>query len=335
MTTRRPHHTAAALIACALALPVASCTTSDTARQGERPGMRLNDFVVEADSALEMGERDEAIRLLAAAIEANPEFTPAYVRLGEIQFEDANYDGAERTYSSLVRLEPRVFDHQYFHALALHHLERLSEAVRAYLRALALEPASFDAHLNLSTAYLQLDEHAQSLPYAREAVEIDPDSGTAWANLGAALTGLDARDADLEAVRAFETAAELTEADPEYILKNWAIVLGRLDRFREMINVLERSLEISESAFAWERIGFARFKLREFENAELSFRSALQVDPNHYPARNGLGVCLLNDWIADGRNNNALKREAIDHLRASLRVNGQQPKIVNLLSRFG
>ena len=176
--------------------------------------MRLENVMVQAEQALEGGDREEAIRLLAAAIEVRPQYVPAYAKLGELQLEGADYQGAERTYSSLVRLEPRVFDHQYFHALALHHLDRLTDAVRAYLRALAIDPQSFDAHLNLSTAYLQLEEHAQSLPYARKAVELDPESGRAWANLGAALGAFGSRDTDLEAVRAFENAAELMDITP-------------------------------------------------------------------------------------------------------------------------
>ncbi|MEM1424007.1 MAG: tetratricopeptide repeat protein, partial [Planctomycetota bacterium] len=217
-------------LACTLLL-VAGCGSPVGHRSGEQPGMRLDTVLLEADTAIESGNREEAIRLLAAAIEVTPDYVPAYARLGELQLEGADYQGAERTYSSLVRLEPRVFDHQYFHAHTLHKLERFTEAVRAYLRALAIDPQSFEAHLDLSTAYLQLTEHAQSLPYARKAVELDPESGRAWANLGASLGAFGSRDTDLEAVRAFENAAELMEITPE-LLANWATALGRLGRFR-------------------------------------------------------------------------------------------------------
>ncbi|GAB4555623.1 MAG: hypothetical protein Tsb0013_18410 [Phycisphaerales bacterium] len=329
------HTRAAILTPLALALTLAAgCTSPVGHRAGEQPGMRFDNVLLEADAAIESGDREEAIRLLAAAIEVRPAYVPAYAKLGELQLEGADYPGAERTYSSLVRLEPRVFDHQYFHALALHHLDRLAEAVRAYLRALAIDPRSFDAHLNLSTAYLQLAEHAQSLPYARKAVEIDPESGRAWANLGAALGAFGSRDTDLEAVRAFENAAELMDITPE-LLANWATALGRLGRYREMINTLERSLAIQPTAYAHERIGYARFKLREFDAAQDAFRSAIDIDPAYHPALNGLGVCLLNDYIASEKTDNAAKREAIEHLRQSLRVENNQPRIVDLLSRFG
>ena len=325
----------ATIAPCTLALLLAGgCSSPVGHRAGEEPGMRLENVLVQADTAIELGDREEAIRLLAAAIEVTPDYVPAYSRLGELQLEGTDYLGAERTFSNLVRLEPRVFDHQYFHAHTLHQLERLTEAVRAYLRALAIDPQSFDAHLDLSTAYLQLTEHAQSLPYARKAVEIDPESGRAWANLGAALGAFGSRDTDLEAVRAFENAAELMEITPE-LLANWATALGRLGRFREMINTLERSNAIEPSAYAHERIGYAHFKLREYDAAETAFRAAIDHDATYHPALNGLGVCLLNDYMASEKTDRAAKREAIEVLRASLRHEGNQPRIADLLSRFG
>jgi tetratricopeptide (TPR) repeat protein len=218
MTARRPDAISiAALTGAIVVATFGGCTSTTGPRAGERPGMRHDQVIVQAEAAIDQGDREQAIRLLAAAIEANPEFTPAYTRLGELQFQGGDYAGAERTYASLVELEPRVFDHQYFHGLALHHLGRLSSAIRAYLRALAIDSMSFDAHLNLASAYLQLEEHAQALPYARRAVELEPDSGRAWANLGSALAAHARQDTDLEAVRAYETAAELIRITPDQI----------------------------------------------------------------------------------------------------------------------
>ncbi len=331
---RRRHTELCALPTIALCVSLAGCASTEPTSAGEDPGMRLTPLVVQAEDAVETGDTEEAIRLLVAAIEENPSETTAYARLGELQLETGAYEGAERTYRSLVRLEPRVFDNQYFHGLSLHHLGRLTEAVRAYLRALVIDPGSFDAHLNLATAYLQLEEPAQALPYARRAVEIDDESGRAWANLGAALSSFSDRDKDLEAITAYEQASELMEITPE-LLGNWASTLGRLDRFREMLNILDRSLELDETAFAHERKGFAHFKLREYDAAEAAFRKAIEVDARYYPAMNGLGVCLLNDWITTGRENAELKREAIGVLRNSLRVNNRQPRIVDLVSRYG
>ena len=300
-------------------------------RFDDERGLRQEDFVVRAEEALDVGDREEAVRLLAAAIEQNPTLTVAYVKLGDLEMEAGDYTEAERLFSEAARQQPREFDHQYKHGLALHFLNRLRDAVRAYLRALALRPDDFDGNLNLSTAYLQLNEAAQSLPYARRAVNADPQSGRARANLGAVLSSLGRHD---EAVMAYQAAAELMELTPELLL-NLATSLGRLERYAEMLNTLERARELEPTAATWERVGFARFKLRDYDGAQAAFRRAVDTDASHYPALNGLGVCLLNDWITTGRENKDLKREAIGVLRRSLRLNSRQPRIVELVSRYG
>ena len=49
----------------------------------------------------------------------------------------------------------------------------------------------------------------------------------------------------------------------------------------------------------------------------------------------GLGVCLLNEYLASGREDDSARKQAVDLFRRSLRINSRQPKIVELLSRFG
>src|SRR5690606_15476752 len=129
-----------------------------------------NALVAEADASLRMGNTAEALRLLSAAIEKNPELTVAHMKVGDIERELGNYQQAERAYRTAATQEPRNFDAQYLHGLTLHLLNRLGDAVRAYLRALAIQPDDFAANLNLATAYLQLDEPSQGLPYAERAV---------------------------------------------------------------------------------------------------------------------------------------------------------------------
>jgi len=50
---------------------------------------------------------------------------------------------------------------------------------------------------------------------------------------------------------------------------------------------------------------------------------------------NGLAVNLLNDYIRSNRTDNTARQEALDLLRHSLQVSKDQPKIVELLSRYG
>lgn len=278
----------------------------------------------------EEGRDEEALALLARAIETNPTLTVAHMEMGEIYKEKRDYRSAERAFARAADAEPSNFDAQYNHGLMLQLLERFAESIRAYLRALAIRPDDPQANLNLATAYLQIHEAGQALPYAQRAVALARDSGPAYANLGSVLSALGRYE---EAVRAYESAAELMELTPALLL-NMAEGYGKTERFEQMNNTLAALLASAPSAAGHERQGFALFKLRRYAEAERSFRSALALDDRYYPALNGLGVCLLNQYINSNKEDQAARAEAIELFRKSLRINRSQPRILELLSRF-
>jgi tetratricopeptide (TPR) repeat protein len=342
------HHVrAGAHLSLAVAIAImAGCSTSSTttttttpetdpaARQAAvtDPGTRPSAEVVDkARELVDTGREEEAIRLLALAIERNPTLTVARVELGTIYRDQGDLRSAERTFSEAVRVDPRNFDAQYGYGLVLHLMDRAVDAIRAYLRALAIRPDDVSANLNLSAAYLQISEPAQALPYAERVVELDPLSGQGRANLGATYSALARYD---EAVREYEAASELMELSPKLLL-DMGDSLGRIGRYEEMANTLKLAIRIDPTAPTYERLGFALFKQRKFADADAAFRDALLADKAHFPAINGLAVCLLNKYLATGKTDTAVLRQAIDLLRQSLRINRDQPKIVELLSRYG
>ena len=296
---------------------------------------RAQERVDLAEQLREEGRIEEALAELALAIRDNPKMTTAFVQMADIHKERGDYGQAERAYARASELEPSNFDYVFNHGLMLQLLNRLTEAVRVYLRALALRPDDRDANLNLATAYLQLREPRQALPYAQRAVQIDPSHAPARVNLGAVFGSLDRHR---EAVMEFESALETGGESPELLL-NLADSLNRLNRHAEMATTLERLIAIAPNApgaaLAHERLGSARFRLGRYDEALASFRRAVEIDPMHYPALNGIGVCLLNRYLTSEPRDAEAQRDAVRALRRSLQINERQPRIVELLSRYG
>lgn len=320
-------------VGCASGGGDARAETADTPRpaQAQRSSRSEAEQLLESAELLVNEDRDEeAIRLLAMAIERNPELTVAHMAVGDIYRENGDFDAAANAYGDAARLEPRSFDANYRHGLMLHLLDRLTDAVRAYLRAIAVRPDDVEANLNLATAYLQLDEPTQALPYARRTIRLDPGNGAGRANLGAVLSALDRH---AEAVEQYEAALELLDLSPDLLL-NLAESQGKIGRYREMVNTLNSAVSLSESADAYERLGFAHFRLREYSPAEQAFRRSIELDPGYYPALNGLGVCLLNDYLFNGRKDRGVRDESMEMFRRSLRINRAQPRITDLISRY-
>jgi tetratricopeptide (TPR) repeat protein len=333
-----------AAAACAvLALFLGGCTGANPDRRGTNPrpsntsllneiptrGTR-NDAVARAEMLRRQGYLDQALAEFERAIATNPKLTVAYMGAGDIYRERGDYNMAERRFGSAAQIEPSNFGAQYQHGLMLQLLDRVAEAIRAYLRAAALRPEDFNTNLNLATAYLQLNEPSQGVPFAERAVRIDPRSAPARVNLGATYTAMGRNE---DAIVEYQQAAELTELSVPLLL-NLADAYGRAARYEEMSNTLDRLVRTEPTAIAHERLGSAHFRLRRYSESLASYRKAAEIDPNHYPALNGIAVNLLNTWLLSNQSNDSAYREAISALKRSLQIERNQPGALELLSRY-
>lgn len=290
-----------------------------------------NVVVTEAQALAAQGDLDAALIEFNRAIAINPRLGSAHIGAAEIHRTNGDYEAAEKNYGTAASIDPKNFDSQYMHGLMLQLLDRATDAVRAYLRALSIQPQNFDANLNLATTYLQLKEPGQAVTYAQRAVELNPENGAARVNLGAVYRGL-GRHGD--AVTEYQQAAELMELRSELLL-NLADSLGHTGRYAEMSNALGQLVKTDPSALAYERMASALFRMGQHDEALVHFNLALELDPGHFPALNGVGVCLLNRYLLSGKADDAALMEAMGALRRSLQIERNQPRVVELLSRYG
>ena len=207
---------------------------------------------------------------------------------------------------------------------------RVKDAIAAYLKALEIQPNNFDANLNIATAYLELEEPGSALPYAQRAVQLNPKSGPAHANLGSVYSSLQRYQ---DAVNEYRQALEQVELSPP-ILLNLANALGKIQRYDEMINTLNQVIKIQPSAAAYERMGYAEFKLYKYDEALKCFRTSVEIDPNYAPGHTGIGICLLNEYVFGKQTNDALRVEALSHLRTSVQLDPRQPYVIELINKY-
>ncbi|MHC4414970.1 MAG: tetratricopeptide repeat protein [Planctomycetota bacterium] len=286
--------------------------------------------LLEAQVAKEAGEYEVALDLFRQILADNPTFTTAYVGIGEVYVLQKDYANAEPAYARAARLEPRNFDAQYGHGLALQMLERFVEAVKAYHRALTIRPRSVKANLNLATTYLQLGEPTSALIFAEKAVEMDPAHGPARANLGAAYEML-GRWGD--AIAQYDAAVELMDPTPP-LLMNLINVLAKEKRYVDARNTAEFLIRLEPSANAYERLGWSSFRLGQYDQSIDAYRKAVEIDGTHWPSLNGVGCNALNTWLLSGGRDAEAASEARRAFRQSLRVNPNQPKVIWLLSQY-
>lgn len=282
-------------------------------------------------AARRAGEYEVALAAFREILAHDPTVAGAYVGIGEIYLMRQDYADAEGVLARAVRLESRNFDAQYGHGRALQMLGRFAEAVRAYHRALTIRPDSVDANRHMATTYLQMGEPAGALVFAEKAVELDPANGPARANLGTIYREA-GRSSD--AIHQYEAAIELMEATPP-LLTNLITALVDQERYVDAMNAAEDLVTLAPSAQSWERLGWSAFRAGNYRKSIEAYRDAVAIEPDFWPALNGVGCNALNTWLSSGKRDGPAFLEAREAFRRSVRVNPDQQKVISLLSQYG
>lgn len=278
----------------------------------------------------ERGLSETALAEFIRAIELNPELASAHLGAGDILFERGDYESSTDYFATAARLEPENFDAHFRLGQSLQGQGLVEQSVSAYERALELSPADVAANLNLAGALLTLDRPEDAEEPALRAVAADPTSGAARLALASAYDGQRRFE---DAIVEYRQAAELIDLNADTLL-GYSQALARAGRVEEGEQVLEQLALIEPSAPAFERLGAARFRLRQYDQSLAAYRLALEIDPDYYPALNGVGVNLLNTYLWSDRTDTEALAGARSALRKSLQVERRQPKIVELLTRY-
>lgn len=283
-----------------------------------------------ASTFKESGLLDSALAEFGLALEVNPNIADAHMGMGSIYQQRGDYELASRAYERATIVEPNKFEAHYHLGLMKQLLGRLREALQAYKTAWRLNPDDFQVNRELGSTYLQMGRPGEALTFVQIATKLDPDSQAAWCNLAATYNLLGRYE---EAVDTYRQAAELGDlADP--VLLGLADAHIHLNNLQQALNVLEALIRRSPSVIAYERLGYVKFKMRQFEPALFQYRQAMALNPDDTATLNGLGACLMTLYIQDGRANGDQRDEALNAWRKSIRLDPQQPRITDLLSRF-
>lgn len=317
---------------CALAaLALAGC--AGPRKGGEQISPEAQRQLNAAEDYLEKGLLDSALAAFGLALEENPRIVEAHMGMGDIYRRRDNYELAENAYKRASDIDPTNYDAHYYLGLMRQLAGKVQEAISAYLQALAINPDSIDANRDLASAYLQIQAVYQALPYALRATELNPEDQNAWYTLATTYSLLGQYE---NAVDAYRQAAELGElAEP--VMLGLADAHLKLDNYQRAVNVLRTYMRSAESpaSTAHERLGYAMFKLRRFSDALDSYEAALKINADDTAALNGAGACLMTIYIQGGREDFDLRDQALRLWRRSIKINPDQERIIDLLSRFG
>ncbi len=238
---RTSHGARCALLAAAAAL--AGCGGPKPATQipaEVSPEQRLR----VADSLMENGRYGDAFPIIQKAVESDPGNAGLRNYLGQAAFYVGRYE--------------------------------LSEA--SYKKALELDPHLVDVHNNLGALYAKTGRKGEAEAEFRKVLDDPayPHPERAWYNLGRLFAS---QNRDDEGIRALRKAVEY---DPKYYTAQYelASLLDRNGKIDEAVRLYEVAQPAYRNSGEYQyRIGFAYFRLKQFDKAREHLSRALDVAP--------------------------------------------------------
>lgn len=203
---------------------------------------------------LAAGDLQGAIAKFNQALEFNPKYYLALLKLGDIIVQ----------------------------------LNRNHESLGYYSQALEIQPNCYEALVSYGTALLTLGLYEKALNSYEKALRINTKDIDSWLGKGSALNALGQYEESLENYN----QAINEHPDDSRLYVNRSQVLGILERYREAIIDCDRALRISSDWMIWYNRGGAFFCLSLYEEAIKNYREAIRLEPKAHEVWADLGLAL-------------------------------------------
>jgi tetratricopeptide (TPR) repeat protein len=223
--------------------------TLESIRSNTQGGLDPDLFVMALYSVLyQMGEKDEASRILKEFAEANPNSLEALLELASSMYESRNTVEALEAFKKVINLNSK--DATACYNIGTIELKQSSfvGAEQHLKRAVAINPAFPEAHLNLGNVYYLTRRWDEARAAYNDAAAQDPQSALVLNNLGLVEQEVYDEGGDKQylekAAAFFKQAYELDPGFQEPMVNHALLLSGQL-RYSEAIDLLDKAIELS------------------------------------------------------------------------------------------
>jgi tetratricopeptide (TPR) repeat protein/tRNA A-37 threonylcarbamoyl transferase component Bud32 len=279
------------------------------------------------------GQAEQAVTLLAQAVQRDPSYALAHAALGEAYWQQyqqsRNPDLVRRARESCDRalaLNPRAAPAYVTLAMLDRGTGRPADAVQHADQALALDAMSADAHRERARALEDLGELRKAEEAYRQAVQLRPNDWNVFTQLGGFLN---ARGRFAEARDAFTRVTQLTPDNTS----GWnnrgsmELALGNPEAARRD---WETSLGIAPTGTAYSNLGTLAFFDGRYAEAARHLEEAVKARPNDHRLWANLGAARY--WAPGEREKaGAAYRRAVELAEREREMN---PRNAALLARL-
>jgi superkiller protein 3 len=178
---------------------------------------------------------------------------------------------------------------------------RDGKPIRHYLAAIKLNPNYAEAYYNLANVFFVQGEHEQAVQAYNKAIQLKPDFALAHNGLGNAFIDEKRYPAAIESYKkAVESNPQLKEAN-----YNLCAAYVYAAKYYEAIPACQKAISLVEDARAFNNLGNAYFRTKQFDLALIAYKKALEINPELPEAHFNIAAISL----VHSKN----KQEAINH----------------------
>lgn len=229
-----------------------------------------------ASCEVNLGNADEADKLLKRALAIDPAYSAAIMVMGDLLYNTGRFDEAARHFEAVAALEPGDAVSRYRLGLSLVRLQRVDAALAALREALAIFPAYEEAAAELLKLCTASGQTSEAVALFSDIAKDRPADAIARLNHGVAL---------LAGGKVREAATELAEAvrlDPDLgvAYNKLGICHARAGDTEQAVRMFQKAATYAKSrAEAYYNLGVTDEKAERLESAIQKYRAAIETDP--------------------------------------------------------
>src|SRR5437899_15991 len=229
-------------------------------------------------SLMQQSRHQEALSVLAAAVERDPRSAGTHLNLGNALTNLRRYEEAIPRFKKAMELQPGLSQAHNNLGHALKELGRFDEAIASYEHALRIAPNDFEVHNNLGLALQKQGRLDEAVACFQSAISLKPDYAEAHASLGMIFRTQKRLD---EAIACLQKALQI-KPDTIEALVHLGAACQEHGRSEEAVAHFQRAILLKpDSAEAHHNLGISLQGLSRHDEAITSFRRALAIDPAH------------------------------------------------------
>lgn len=259
---------------CASTMPHDSRNSLNN-HESESSETKVNSLTRDGFIHLSSGNPDLAKMLFLRALAQAPDSTQAYIGLGDVDYQGAEYEKAYLNYDKAASLDPTNTRAMIGKTKAQRQQNKLNAAIKEINAAMAIEPNNIKVLTELAIIYDLLGKETLSAPIYREILERAPDQAASSNNVGLNYIALKQYD---KAILAFERALSLDSSNTK-IKNNLGTAFALRGNEEVAFSIFKDTVG---EAGAYNNIGYLYITQGRLDDAERTLRKALELNPRDY-----------------------------------------------------